>query len=79
MSSSFKSTLAMGAVVVCYVVTLIVGQVSAPGPSSSRTTLVVDEGGFRCEVDNVYIGDGAVQSRKHCASIDREGLSDAHN
>lgn len=79
MSSSFKNTLAMLAVVVGYVVTLIVGHVTAPSASSSLTTLSVDDGGSRCEFDNVYIGDGAVRSRKHCDSINRGGLYDAQN
>ncbi|MEX3613998.1 MAG: hypothetical protein VB141_09685 [Burkholderia gladioli] len=69
----------MAAIAVGYVVTLIVGQASAPGAASSLTTLVVEHGGSRCEFDNVYIGDGAVQVRQHCDSINRGGVPDARD
>ncbi|MEB2558763.1 hypothetical protein [Burkholderia cenocepacia] len=79
MSSSSKRVIALVAIVVGYVVTLFVGQASAPGAASSLTALVVENGGARCEFDNVYIGDGAVQVRHHCDSINRGGLAGARD
>ncbi|WP_144030198.1 hypothetical protein [Burkholderia sp. AU16741] len=78
MNSARKSAITLIVVAVGYVLAVIVGTGGASN-SSSMTTLTVENGGSRCEYDNVYIGDGALRIHKHCSRFDQEGQSNAQD
>lgn len=65
-----KANVTLSAIAVGYIAALSIGQHMDSFSGSGTSILVLNDANARCQMENVYVGDGLVRGRHTCAPVE---------